>query len=139
MSQENIESIERAYAAMSRLDAEALVVLCDPDVEFRSRIASAEDVTYQGHDGVRDYIASLAEAFEWVRTEALEVVDEGDRAVVCNRFRARGRVSGVEVEERFFQALRYRDGKVRWWGFYPSRPDALEAVGLSEQDAHADS
>jgi ketosteroid isomerase-like protein len=139
MSQENVEGIERAYEAMSRLDAEALVALCDPDVEFRSRIAEADDVTYRGHGGVRDYIASLADVFEWVRTEALDVVEESDRAVVCNRFCARGRYSGVEVEERFFQALRFRDGKVLWWGFYPSKAEALEAVGLSEQDAHADS
>jgi ketosteroid isomerase-like protein len=132
MSQANIESIKRAYEAMSRLDAEALVALCDPEVEFRSRIASAEDVTYQGHDGVRAYIASLADAFKWVQTEPLDVIDERDRAVVCNRFGARGRHSGVEVEERFFQALRFRDGKVRWWDFYPSKAEALEAVGLSE-------
>jgi ketosteroid isomerase-like protein len=132
MSQENVEAIERAYAAMGGLDAEALVRVCDPDVEFRSRIASAEDVTYRGHDGVRDYIANLTEAFEWVRTEPLDVIDGGDRAVVCNRFRARGRVSGVEVEERFFQALRFRGGKSLWWDFYPSKAEALEAVGLSE-------
>jgi uncharacterized protein len=139
MSQEYIENIERAYDAMSRLDAEAMVALCEPDVEFRSRIAEADDVTYRGHDGVRDYIANLAEVFEWVQTEPLDVVEESDRAVVCNRFRARGRHSGVEVEERFFQALRFRDDKVRWWAFYPSKTEALEAVGMSEQDAHADS
>jgi ketosteroid isomerase-like protein len=132
MSQENLENIERAYEAMSRLDAEALVALCDPDVEFRSRIAEADDMTYRGHGGVRDYIASLAEVFEWVRTEPLDVVEESDRAVVCNRFRARGRHSGVEVEERFFQALGFRHGKVRWWAFYPSKTEALAAVGLSE-------
>jgi ketosteroid isomerase-like protein len=45
MSQEYIENIERAYEAMSRLDAEAMVALCEPDVEFRSRIAEADDVT----------------------------------------------------------------------------------------------
>jgi ketosteroid isomerase-like protein len=131
MSQENIEGIERAYEAMSRMDAEAMVALCEPDVEFRSRIAEADDVTYRGHDGVRVYITSLAEVFEWVQTEPLDVIEEGDRAVVCNRFRARGRHSGVEVEERFFQALRFRDGKVRWWGFYPSKAEALEALDLS--------
>ena len=132
MSQEYIENIRRAYEAMSRLDAEAMVTLCEPDVEFLSRIAEADDVTYRGYDGVRDYMASLGEVFEWVQTEPLEVVEGSDRAVVCNRFRARGRQSGVEVEERFFQALRFRNGKVRWWGFYPSRTEALEAMGLSE-------
>lgn len=69
VSQVTLKNIERAYEAMSRLDAEALVAVCDPDVEFRSRIAEADDVTYRGHDGVRDYIASLAEVFEWIRTE----------------------------------------------------------------------
>ena len=132
MSQENLEGIERAYEAMSRLDAEALVALCDPAVEFRSRVAEAEDVTYRGHDGVRDYIENFAQVFEWVRTEALDVIEESDRAVVCNRFRARGRHSGVEVEERFFQALTFRDGKVLWWAFYPSKTEALQAAGLSE-------
>src|SRR4051812_32863221 len=139
MSREMVKNIERAYEAMSRLDAEAMVALCEPDVEFRSRVAEADDVTYHGHDGVRDYVASLAEAFEWVRTQPLDVVQDSDRAVICNRFRARGRHSGVEVEERFFQALRFRDDKVRWWAFYRSKAEALEAVGLPEQDAPADS
>jgi uncharacterized protein len=131
----NLTNIQRAYEAMSRLDAEALVALCDPEVEFRSRIAEADDVTYRGHDGVRDYVASLAEAFEWIRTEPLDVIDEGDRAVVYNRFRARGRGSGAEVEERFFQAIRFRHGRSVWWAFYPSMAEALEAVGIREQGA----
>ena len=135
MSQENVEieaRIERAYEALSQLDAEAAVSLCEPDVEFRSAIADADDVTYRGHDGVRDFIASLAEVFEWVRAEALEVIGEGDRAVVCNRFRACGRRSGVEVDQRFFQAVRFRDGNMLWWESFPSKAQALKAVGLSE-------
>jgi uncharacterized protein len=139
MSQEKIENIKRGYEAMSRFDAEALAAICDPDVEFHSRITEADDVTYRGHDGVRDLIARLAEAFEWIWTEPLEVIEGADRAVVCNRFRACGRGSGVEVEERFFQAMRFRNGKALWWAFYPSKDEALKAVGLSEQDAHADS
>jgi|SRR5215211_899676 len=132
MSRENVERIERGYVAVSRLDAEALVAICEPDVEFRSRVGEAEDVTYHGHDGLRDYIASLSEVFEWVQTEPLEIIDGGDRAVVCNRFRARGRRSEVEVEDHFFHAIRLRDGKALWWDFYPSRSEALEAVGLTD-------
>jgi uncharacterized protein len=132
MSQQNVERIERGYQAVSQLDAEALVAICEPDVEFRSRVGEAEDVTYHGHDGLRDYIASLAEVFEWVQTEPLEIIDGGDRAVVCNRFRARGRRSEVEVEDHFFHAIRLRNGKALWWDFYPSRTEALEAVGLTE-------
>lgn len=132
MSQENVPNIERAYEAVSRLDAEALVALCEPDIEFRSRVGEADDVTYHGHDGVRDYIATLSEVFECVRTEPLEVIDRGDRAVVCNRFQARGRLSEVEIEDHFFHAMRIRNGKALWRDFYSSRPEALEAVGLRE-------
>jgi ketosteroid isomerase-like protein len=138
VSQATLNNIERAYEAMSRLDAEALVAVCDPEVEFRWRIAEADDVTYRGHDGVRDYIASLAEAFEWILTEPLDVIEEGDRAVVCNLFRARGRGSGAEVEERFFQALRFRDHRSVWWAFYLSKAEALEAVSISAQGGDAD-
>ena len=129
-SKEQLANIERGYDAMSQLDADAMVAIMQPDCELRSRVAAAEDVTYRGHDGIRDYIADMAEAFEWVRTEPLEVIEEGDRAVVFNRFQARGRRSGVEVEERFFQAIKFRDGKLRWTAFYPSKAEALEAVNL---------
>jgi ketosteroid isomerase-like protein len=135
VSQENVEVealVKRAYEALSRLDAEGLVALCEPDVEFRSSIADADDVTYRGHDGVREWIASLAEAFEWVRAEALEVRGEGDRAVVCNRIRARGRRSGVEVDQRFFQALGLRDGNLLSWVSFPSKAEALKSAGLQE-------
>jgi ketosteroid isomerase-like protein len=132
MSQENVERIKRGYEALSRLDAEALVAVCEPDIEFRSRIGEAEDVTYHGHDGVRDYIANLSEAFEWLRAEPLEIIDGTDRAVVCNRIRARGNRSEVETEVHLFHAMRLRNGKALWWDFYPSRAAALEAVGLRE-------
>ena len=39
---------------------------------------------------------------------------------------------GVEVDQRFFQALRFRDGNVLWWGSFPSKADALKAVGLED-------
>ena len=66
------------------------------------------------------------------------MIEEGDRAVVCNLFRARGRGSGAEVEERFFQALRFRDHGSLWWAFYPSKAEALEAVNISALDGHAE-
>jgi ketosteroid isomerase-like protein len=127
----HIENITRAYEAMTSLDAEGMAAICDPEVEFHSRIMDADNVTYRGHDGVRTYIASLAEVFESLRTEAIEVIEDGDRVVVCNRLRVRGRASGAEVETEFFQAIRFRAGKAFWWAFYPTKEEALDAVGLA--------
>ena len=37
------------------------------------------------------------------------------------------------------QVWKVRDGKIVWHRLYEDREAALEAVGLSEQDPHADS
>jgi ketosteroid isomerase-like protein len=131
VSQVTLNNIERAYEAMSRLDAEALVAVCA--LKFADRGSRRRDVS--GSDGVRDYIASLAEVFEWIRTEPLDVIDEGDRAVVCNLFRGRGRGSGAEVEERFFQAPQIPRSQVLVVGVLPSKAEALQAVGISAKTA----
>ena len=132
MSRENVEALplEAAWEAISHMDADALVALCDPGVRFESRITAVEDATYLGHEGARRYIANLAEAFEWIEVERFDVVEDRDRAVFTNRFRARGRGSGVEVEQQYFLAVKGRGGRLLWWGFFDSRSAALEAVGL---------
>ena len=67
MSQENVEAlpIGPAWEAISRMDDEVLIAVCDPDVTFESRITAVEASRYHGYDGIRRYIATLAEAFEW--------------------------------------------------------------------------
>jgi ketosteroid isomerase-like protein len=131
MSQDALP-LDEAFEAISRMDAVALMALCDPEVSFESRITAIEDATYRGHEGVRHYIANLIEAFEDIDVQHSDRVGHGDRAVATNHFRARGRVGGVEVEQRFFVAAKGRKGRLVWWGFFDSSPDALEAVGLSE-------
>jgi ketosteroid isomerase-like protein len=114
------------------MDAEALVALCDPAVRFESRITAVESAWYEGHAGARRYIANLAEAFEHIHVEQSDVVEHGERAVATNRFRARGRGSGLEVEQSFYVAATAHRGKLQWWGFFDSRPEALRAVGLCD-------
>ena len=132
MSRENVEIVRRAYSALSSLDADSTLAFCDPEVEFASRITAMEGGTYRGYEGVRRFVARLQEAFEWIDIEPLEVLGDGDRVVVTNRFRACGVGSGAEVEQRFFHAIKLRDGKAIWWSFFDSKGEALEAVGLEE-------
>jgi ketosteroid isomerase-like protein len=139
MSRENVVIVRRALEAHSRMDADAIVALCDPQVEYQSRITPVDEVTYQGHDGIRRYITRLVEVFDWIDVEPLEVLEDQDRALVTHRFRARGRGGGVEVEQVFFVAIEFRDGKLVRWKVSGSKNEALEAARLSEQDAHVDS
>lgn len=108
----------QAWEAISRLDAGALVALCDPEVTFESRITAVEQPRYRGHDGVLRFIANLREAFESIEVEPFDVVEQPDRGVVTNRFHAHGRGSGVDVEQRFFVAMQARAGRLWWWRIF---------------------
>src|SRR5437764_14045401 len=61
--------IDAAFQAISRMDAAALVALCDPQVTFESRITAVEAARYEGHEGIRQYIANLADAFEFIQVD----------------------------------------------------------------------
>jgi ketosteroid isomerase-like protein len=63
----------------------------------------------------------------------------GDRVLVLARHGGTGRGSGVRVDAPVAHVFTLRDGKVIEWRAYLDRAEALEAVGLSEQDAHTDS
>jgi hypothetical protein len=53
--------------------------------------------------------------------------------------RARGKGSGVVIEAHGASVWSVCDGKVTRAKLFQSKAEALEAVGLSEQDVHADS
>jgi ketosteroid isomerase-like protein len=62
-----------------------------------------------------------------------------DSVVVSLHLAGRGGGSGVEMEETDAHLFAIRDGKIVRWQNFRDHSAALEAVGLSEQDAHADS
>jgi ketosteroid isomerase-like protein len=132
MSQENVEMLQRGCAALSRLDADALAEVCDPEIVFESRITETDGATYRGHDGTREFVAQLGDAFDWIDIELLEIIGDGDQLVATIRFRARGRRSAAEVQQTFFQAATFRNGRALWWSFFDSQGKAREAVGLTE-------
>ena len=84
---------------------------------------------YRGAEGIREYIAKLSDTFEWLDVRPVALTGAGDCWVTTNSFRARGRGSGVEVEQTFYQAIRLRGERARWWGFYESLDAALAAFG----------
>jgi hypothetical protein len=66
-----------------------------------------------------------------------DFIDAGDRVVV--RFIWRGAGHGPEADLEMTGVYTVRKGKVAFWEFFWDHPEALETLGLSEQDAHADS
>ena len=130
MSQENVEILNNAFAAINRSDLSGLLSLTDSEVEFHSLIAEAEGQTYRGHDGVREWWEQVKGALGGLRFEAEAIRSEGEWAVV--KVLVTSRIDDVAVPQRMWQASRARNGKAIWWGIYRTEGEALEAAGLSE-------
>jgi ketosteroid isomerase-like protein len=123
---------ESGCAALSAFDADAMIELCTDDVEFSSAITAVDSTRYRGADGIREYIANLSETFEWLDVRPTALTGTGDRWITTNRFRARGRGSGVEIEQIFYQAMQLSGERARWWSFHETVDAARLALGLDE-------
>ena len=64
---------------------------------------------------------------------------DAQRVLTENRSQGHFRETGLPIDLRWASIFSVRNGKVVHAAGYLSAREALEAVGLSEQDAHADS
>ena len=141
MSQDNVEIVRRAYDAWNRGDPETAFEFLDPDVEVSVPPDLPEAGTYRGRAEVKHWVAEqLLPILEEIRAEPEKFFDAGDQVVVLVRYFGRGKASGIEVRGAIVDAHVWtlRDGKVQKLQMYQGTEKALEAVGLSDQDAHAD-
>ena len=99
-----------------------------------------ESGTLAGHDEVRVWFERFWEAWETLDIDVIDMIESGDRVLALVRFRGVGKGSGVKVESGIdAHAWTMQDGKAVAVRLYQGTPEALEALGLSEQDTHADS
>ena len=139
MSQENVEAVRRAWDAFNRGDVDALFANMADDVEFEEDPVFPEAGICRGRDEIRAYIASFQEGVADLRFEIEELRDLGDQVIALLHETARGKSSGVDVVQRPAFLYEFRDGLIVRVRAYLDRAEGLEAVGLSEQDAHAES
>jgi ketosteroid isomerase-like protein len=134
MSEENVEVVRRALAALDRGDVEQMLSMVQPDFEVRvAPELSAEPDTYRGSEGVRRYFDSFREAFEQIRFEVEQLTDAGDAVVVNMRMRAIGKATKIAVEQRNAGVWTVTDGKVAQVETYARLDEALRAAGVEVQ------
>jgi len=139
MSQENVEVVRNSILAFNRRDLEALQALNHPDVQVDwSASRGLEAGVYRGWKDVARFYRTFFETFEEVEVEPDRFIESGDSVVVPNRSQSRGR-DGIETPARSTLVFEVRRGRIARVCLYQETQEALEAVGLSEQDAHADS
>jgi len=144
MSQENVERVRRGFDALNAAEAEDLdvwILEClDSEIEWRTSREDPDAATHCGHKAVRRYADQWLDSFVGLHADVVEFIHAGGgRLFAWTRWTGRGRGSGIHAEWWLALVYTFRDGKVLRVEEYFDRAEALEAVGLSEQDAHADS
>jgi ketosteroid isomerase-like protein len=122
MSQENVEIVRRFLL----VELDELLPYVDPEIVWNP----VEEAAAEGPEAVR--ASTERWKSEWDDYELIpeEFVDMGDRVVATVRFRARGRVSGIEVDARLYDVFTLRDGKIVRMDQFTEQSEALEAAGL---------
>ena len=141
MSQENVEIVRRAFEAFNARDLDRhYVEFFDREVEWRTSVEDPDAATHRGLQAYKRYVERWLESFEGLHADVEEYIDAGDdRVFTWNRYAGRGRESGVPADWYLAIIFTIRDGKIVRAEEYFDRAEALEAVGLAEPDAHADS
>ena len=142
MSQENVEVVRRDYEAFNAGDISRWLEGWHPNAEMHDLPTLPDAKVYRGHTELRTWIESILEGAEYFRVVPERFIDGDDFVLVPVQASAKGRgawLSGMTVEMRFVHVFEMKDGKVQCLRTYAAEDEALEAVGLSEQDAHADS
>src|SRR5688572_4336500 len=95
-----VETIRRAHEALNSGDVEGLMAICDPSFRLDMSDRVLNPAVYEGHEGIRRFVAEVHEAWEMFTWEPEELVESGDLVLALIRSTGRGRGRGLELERR---------------------------------------
>jgi ketosteroid isomerase-like protein len=128
MSQENVETVRRAIAAINARDIDAYLVCCTENVELLLPMAGSD---YLGATGVKRFFADIDDIGPDFRIEVQRVQEIGDTTVLAFlRVGSTGRASGIVTAAESANVYDFIDGKMSRIRIFLDRADALKAVGL---------
>jgi len=152
MSQENVEVVRRWHDAMRSIHpggiADVVAELWDADADYYPVRKWPEARPCHGQEAVAEFFFRGREALTRMDSEVRWLIALDDcRVLACGELRWEGRGSGISLEGTIYfsywlrhgRLLRVEDhltlgGALRGLGL---EGETLEAVGLSERDAHA--
>jgi ketosteroid isomerase-like protein len=137
MSQENVEVVRAGIDAWNAGNMDAVRDGLDPNAVATPLQGWPEQGPFVGRDAVMAWYGQVREAWDIDTVEAIRFVEAGDRVMV--RVRWHGTGQGPESTMEFTAIYTLRKGRSVYIEFFWDHAEALETLGLSEQDAHADS
>jgi ketosteroid isomerase-like protein len=140
VSQEHEHLLQRFAQSWADRDLEAAMDCVDEEIEVDwSDSIGPVAGTYKGRGEVGRFWNQILEAWEEFRPEIREVVESGpDRLITLDTVHARGMQSGIAVESHSAMVWTFRDGRILRMQMFQTKDEALEAVGIADQDPQRD-
>jgi ketosteroid isomerase-like protein len=135
VSEENVEAVRRVTEAILRLDEEAFVEDCRPDVQWEENTSVYPGLrpVYVGHAGARQWFSEITDAWSEMRVERADYLDAGDDCVLADvTFTARGKASGIETTLRVWFVVWLVDGKIARRQLFSDEDAARRVASLEE-------
>lgn len=122
--------IHRAFDAFNARDVDGILRGLDPDVRWGPPIGGPGGTRYRGHEGVRRWLAELADVWADARMDIEEIQALGPRALILCRLTATGSASGERIDDRVLHVIEMRDGLVvEYDGHFAPSGALLESAG----------
>jgi ketosteroid isomerase-like protein len=129
MSQENVETVSRAIAAINAREIDAYLAYCTENVQLL--IAESVGAEYLGADGIRRFFTDIEDVGPDFLIEVERVQAVGDSHVLALlRTSSTGRVSGIVTGAESGNVYDFVDGKISRIRIFLDRDDAVKAAGL---------
>jgi ketosteroid isomerase-like protein len=134
MSQGNVEIVRRVYTLAEARGIEGLLELATDDVVWISDLRFPGGGRLTGKEAVRRWLTELW-IYDEVSIDVEQIIDLDDRALGITRWHG-VTAAAPPVDWPWCHLFAFRDGLISQAQSFLDRAEALEAAGLSEQDAH---
>jgi ketosteroid isomerase-like protein len=129
VSQENVDKTRDFIDAYNRRDFDAATRFFDPHIQWVLPEHQRSDSAV-GVEGIIRFWDGLDDTFDELRLQPQEYVDAGDRVATRLRHFARGKGSGLELDnELYHQVTTFRDGVIVRIEYLTSWEETLEVAG----------
>ncbi len=141
MSQENVDAVRTMLDGWNRGDVDAWLASAHPEIEWSSEIArrmQGAETMYLGPAAMRHFWDEWHSVWD-LTIEASEIRDLGDTVLVVGRMRARGKASGVDLDEAVAYVYELDGGLIRTGACVPGpEPGARSAraagIAMSQEN-----
>jgi ketosteroid isomerase-like protein len=124
----DLEKIEELYRAQQKRDISSILMLMSPEVEIIQSPELPWGGNYRGHDGVKKFLATLAEHID-SQVQVERMIDAGDKIAVVGRTVGKARKTNLEFDLPVVHIWTFNEGQVIRFEPYIDNATLLAALG----------